>query len=420
MNDLSHSSCPLAPVDRRLCDGLDLLLETKEHYFEPDHFRISLNNTIQTLRNVTFVLQKNKSISSAFDAWYSIWQEKMRADELMKWLVTVRNIIVKQGDLKTYSLARISILESWFEQPKFEMQVDPFTRTEDLARLLSERVPKEISWDVGLLRVERRWVHDQLQEHDILDCLAHSFGILGELLIDAHNVLLNELTREQCSWFRMLKRSEGRLPPCMVAQDWDRTVWIDMRDGSVITPVTIPIKQSEEDLQKAAERYPWLKNLKRKRFESYSLEDEAAFLFQQAKKILQKDGYHLPVAFLGYPDGTRRITGLQIDDRTGKHLLMRKLAVEIEKTGAVSLILINEAWLSRGRKLPISGHAVDDPNREEVLQLIASNARGQLFVHTAVFVRDTEDKVFFTEEGRITIDALNILKPIRDAWSRMK
>jgi hypothetical protein len=338
----------------------------------------------------------------------------------MKWLVTARNIIVKEGDLKTHSMARVTIIDSWFDPPKFEMEVDPFTHTEEFARLLSERVPEGIPWDVGLLRVERRWVHDELPEHEILDCLSHSFGVLGELLFDAHNVLLDEQSREQCPWFAMLKGIAGKLPPCMVAQDWDRTVWIDLHDSSVMTPVAIPMKQSEEDLRRAAERYPGVKDLKGKLSATSSLEGEAAVLFEQAKNILQKDGYHSPIALIGYPDGTKRTSQLQMEDRTAKHLLMRKLAVEIEKTGADSVILINEVWLSRGRKLPRSGHACDDPNREEALKLIAADAHGQLFGYTAVFVRDAKDKIRFTEERRTTTDVMNLLQPIRDAWNRMK
>ena len=44
--DLSNSCCPLASVDRRLRDSLVLLREIKAKYFDPDGFRINLNNAI--------------------------------------------------------------------------------------------------------------------------------------------------------------------------------------------------------------------------------------------------------------------------------------------------------------------------------------------------------------------------------------
>jgi hypothetical protein len=39
----------------------------------------------------------------------------MKSDPLMRWLVEARNRIEKQGDLKTYSSARVSVLAGWNE-----------------------------------------------------------------------------------------------------------------------------------------------------------------------------------------------------------------------------------------------------------------------------------------------------------------
>ena len=421
MSNLNQSPCALASPDRRLCDGLNLLVETKQNYFDPDSFRMSLNNTIQTLRNVTFVLQNTKSSFPTFDKWYLPWQELMKADNLMKWLITSRNIIAKQGDLETRSLTRINIVESWFDPPRFEMEVPPFTRTEDFARLLSERVPRGIPWDAGLLRVERRWIHDALPTHEILDSLVHSFDVLSELLFDAHNVLLDQQSRTQCPWFGTLETTAGRVSPCTLAQDWDRTVWLDLRDGAVMIPVTAPMTQSEEDLRETVGRYHGAENLKQKLTAASSLEERAAFWFEVAKDVLKTDGYHLPTTLLGNPDGRMTINQLHMEDRTAKHLILRKVAAEVERTGADSVILINEAWLSRRGTLPTFGYAVDDPNREEVLQLIAADAQGNVVAHNAVFVRDVENRIQFTEEVRTTTNIVaNLLQPIMDVWERRR
>jgi hypothetical protein len=40
-----------------------------------------------------------------FEEWYGAWQEKMRADERMRWLVEARNTVEKQGDLDLHSIA---------------------------------------------------------------------------------------------------------------------------------------------------------------------------------------------------------------------------------------------------------------------------------------------------------------------------
>ena len=76
----SNNICPLNATEKRLTDCLNLFIETKNNYFDPEVFRLKLNNCIQTLRTVTFILQKNRSVFSEFDSWYKQWQDKMRND----------------------------------------------------------------------------------------------------------------------------------------------------------------------------------------------------------------------------------------------------------------------------------------------------------------------------------------------------
>jgi hypothetical protein len=176
MEQNSKNICTFSSVERRLADCLDLFMKTKSSYFDPDAFRLNLNNCIQTLRTVTFVLQKQKSISTKFDSWYEQWQNRMRGDPILKWLLKARNTIVKEGDLSTLSFARASIVESWFGAPILEMEVPPSTKTEDMAQLLAHQASKGI-FVVGLLRLERRWVDSELPAHEILESIAHSFQL---------------------------------------------------------------------------------------------------------------------------------------------------------------------------------------------------------------------------------------------------
>jgi hypothetical protein len=272
----NQEMCLLVAPERRLFDSLNLWIETKKSYFQPDQFRLDLNNTIQALRNVTFLLQKIKPHFPIFEEWYSTWQNIMRADHLMRWLVEARNVIVKEGDLETYSIARVSVVDSWFEPPKFEMLVPPFTKTEDFALILQKTAPQGILWDVGLLRVERRWVDSRLPKQEILETLAHSFKVLSQLLFEAHEKLIDEESRNICPWFASQDISRGLLPPCMLGQDWDRTIWVDIRDGSILIPEMLPVVLSPDDLQEAKERYLCSEKVKIELTEVKNLSDEAA------------------------------------------------------------------------------------------------------------------------------------------------
>lgn len=88
MNDAEHEyRCPLSAVDRRLADVHQHWHDAERGYFDPERFRIAIQTTIQTLRTVTFILQSNKRLFNNFDSWYESWQQKLRADPLMRWMV---------------------------------------------------------------------------------------------------------------------------------------------------------------------------------------------------------------------------------------------------------------------------------------------------------------------------------------------
>ena len=81
-----------------------------------------MQNVIQSLRSVTFILQSHKAKIPNFVQWYGNyvdekhgkrgeWQNRLYADPLMRWIVDARNKIEKQGDLESRSFVRAEIIE---------------------------------------------------------------------------------------------------------------------------------------------------------------------------------------------------------------------------------------------------------------------------------------------------------------------
>jgi hypothetical protein len=99
------AACPLAAVDQRLADGHRFWHQAETVYFDPDGFRLAAQSAIQTLRSVTFILQKNKHAIAGFGQWYEGWQKRLRADELMRWIVDARNRIEKGGRSRNAQLS---------------------------------------------------------------------------------------------------------------------------------------------------------------------------------------------------------------------------------------------------------------------------------------------------------------------------
>ena len=116
-----EATCPLAAVDQRLADAHKLWHQAEAAYFDPDGFRLAVQNAIQSLRSVTFILQNHKAVIPNFTQWYGDyvdetrgkrgeWQNRLRADPLMRWMVEARNKIEKRGDLELIvSCARRSL-----------------------------------------------------------------------------------------------------------------------------------------------------------------------------------------------------------------------------------------------------------------------------------------------------------------------
>lgn len=414
----NNFKCPLLATEQRLSDCLSLLLETRNNYFTPNSFRLSLNNCIQTERNVTWVLQKAKPQFSNFDTWYGNWQEKMQEDTILKWLVNARNIVVKEGDLSTLSKLRVAVVETWYAPPYLEIEIPPLTDTEDYVKKLASKIPSNLNLKVGLLRVERLWIDEQLKECEILEALSHVVIFLLDLVLDAHKELLYKKDLLECPWYTDHDTHKRRYIDCIKPQDWDRTIWLDLNTGQKLSFVDIHVDRVDAD--KVKRHYALPQQHKAKRKPPENLKDEADFLFQTAKNILTVDGYHMPIAVVGYSTGHRAIVGLQMLNRAEKHLAIRKLASDIEKTGATSVVLINESWIADFTHYRLTPTGVESPTLREALQLVAANKKGETYTKKVFFTRDERGKVNLGKEFDLSPQVVNILAPIKEVWNKRR
>jgi hypothetical protein len=415
VNKRNNQLCPLSSAEQRVSDCLSLWLETKANYFDPNAFRLSLNNCIQTERNVTWVLQKTKKQFANFDSWYDTWQKKMQEDKIMKWLTIARNIVVKEGDLSTLSKLRIEVVETWFASPYFEMAIPPLTDTEEFAKILAKNAPDNIDFKVGLLRVERLWIDEQLKECELLEALSHAFILLFDLVIDAHEHLSFDKELKKCHWYAYQNTNKDEYVSHTKAQEWDRTIWLDLKTGQRLRPLERPIERiDDEDVKK---HYPTLMQISSVK-EITNLNQEAIFLFNAAKEILITDGFHLPTAILGYPNGHKEVVGLEIFNRTEKHLAIRKLAADIEKAGATSVVLINEVWVSKTDNYQLTPTGVDSPTLREALLVIAVNEKGEIYTRRVFFTKNKDGKVILGKEVNPSHEIINLIAPIQEVWRK--
>jgi len=415
MNTLKD--CILCSAENRWFDCWNLWIQTSQNYFNPESFRLNLNNCIQSLRTITWILQKSKSKIPYFDKWYGEWQVKMKTDPILEWAVDARNTIVKEGDLIIHSKARIAIIKNWFTPPILELDVPPFSNTNDFEKILSKRLSVKQSSLDGLLRVERRWVDSKLPKNELLDALAHTFRFLSEIILDAHESVLSAEDVKKCSWYHVYKPQHKEIHSSMSSIDWNRTIWIDLKSNQIVHVEEKKRKISKKSLKKAKERYSNCLESIIKIKESRGLIEEAKVFFKMAKEILIKDGHHSPIAILGYPNREQRLCPLKFDDRTEKKLVIYKLANIIKNTEATSLILINEAWVAPETNFKLTPNSMESSERLEALALFAIDAKGNEY-HCGIVFEKKDNKIIFKEESEFNFKKYNInmLLPIKAVW----
>jgi hypothetical protein len=381
--------CPLAEVDKRLSDTHRLWHRTNESYFDPEEFRINLNSLIQTARTVTFILQKNKDKIPRFETWYASHQAAMKADPTMRWLVDARNEIEKEGDLATKSLVRVEIVASHLNEfPVMQVEAHLFDDVNSLFKKVPRYALKEQVLKHGLLQIERKWVHDKLPDTELLEALAHAYGVMSKIVADAHKQIgLPEpfiTGLEECA---ETKHVDGRLP-CMNSPGEVRTTRIHLADGSKLSVVKKSIKLDSEGLEDRLKQH--YGRLPAQRDEGATpFEKQCYSFFNIGRMMMEKDHYHDSLVFL-MKDGRVQPMLTPARDRQEKYMLSRMIADEVQKMGADAVITIGEVWVSAVpfNELKPFQYPSDMKGRKEGLMLTGVTKLGEIFSLTADITRD--------------------------------
>lgn len=410
--------CPLHAVHARLFEAHRHWHHAADAYADPDGFRTYLNACVQALRNVTFVLQKQKSNLPAFEDWYRQWQEHLKTDPILCWVVTARNQIVKQGDLETKSVARVALVSSYADPPHTEFEVKPSTPTPAILEMLMATKPKDLPeelLDTGFLKVERRWVVQDLPDHELLDALAHAFGVLRSLVRDAHRLLASVRSGPSSDASAPADVVEGP-PGCMIATQELRTACVDARTGQVLQLQRRPGRFIPPEVVRSHYGALDLSSL-RKRTGS-RLRDLAEFFFGLGKRILERDGFHHPIVFL-LSKTEMHTCSLQFEDQTDKYVVWRAVAADVERVGATTIIAVAESWSAPFDPKHPQRHAVDSPDRTEGLAVNAASEGGEHLSIACHFER-VDGKIVFGETIRDTDGSIGMFFPIYEVWSRSK
>jgi hypothetical protein len=420
--------CPIRATHRRLRDAHTLWHQALEHYHDAERFRANLNATLEALRNTTFALQKEKSVFSDFDEWYKPWQKKLQDDVTSRWLNAARVTVVHQGDLDSYSFAEIRLVTSQ-EQVLSTVSVPIQTPSRLILQnpaLLDLLDPlRKASWqseDAALL-IERRWSTKELQGREILSALAHVYGLLADLVLDAH-CHLGHLscipTESPHQDFPSAYDRTGMLR-CMIASAEARTERFKQSTQEQLVPCS-SVVPTEIDPKEVMERYGIDDRLPIGEIQKLDPLALAEKLLFHAKRVLRRDKHHDRMMFIRDGQGEWHHHTLIAADRTEKYLLMQLVAQFVESRGCDAVIEIGEMWTAKiSRGFPaFSGDVESIPGKGEALAVMVATRDGLLRRYMTPVTRGRFGGIKLGDTAQAEGKWLPYFRPIIEVWNRQR
>lgn len=424
--DTDYSVCPIPTTHRRLVDAHVLWHQALDSYKDPERFRANLNATLQALRNITFALQSEKAAFGDFDPWYEPWQRRLAADSIATWVKNSRNRVVKQGELETNSTAIVRLL-TWKDDILAEVKIPPLTpdslilENVPLVKLIGEATIPPGDVADAAVAIERRWSITDLEGREVLDALAHAYGLLSELVLDAHL----HLGRSTCigspgghSHF-VSKYHRTAVLECMAVAVENRTSRFTPGGEAIISTAMVP--PSHVTPADAAARYGISHGDRVADWEKMDPLLVAERVLFQAKRTLRRDKFHARIVFVRDGAGRWHQLGFVARNRTEKHLIIRMVAAFVERVGADALIDVGEVWTlseQQANTLATLSSIEHVPGRGEALQVLVATREGALKAFDTPFTRGPFGGIRLQDTIVLENQAPYYLQPIIEVWRR--
>lgn len=418
-----------------------------ENYTDPEEYLPDLNAAIQAARNVTFALQKVKSVVADFDEWYAPWQATLRADPVMAWMHDARTRLVHTGDLEARSTTRVRVVNSYidatdeiieeFAGPLSSPDAERGQRAEadgeqastatmtvgEIVGTLRERGYPEGLLAEATVSVERRWEEAGLANRELHGALAHAYAVLANILRDAHDQVGADCRHTYGCADSMPVAAMGasiRPPRCMTTTRERRTLVVDLVTGEPsgdgvmgrlsggFPPEAIPPKYLRE-----------LGRPTTPRGRPATILDLLPDFMESAKAILRTGDAHgwLIMYFRGLTIVDRAF--LESENAQQKRRLAQQVAVQAIEAGATGIVEAGEVWMGLAPSDGSFRRPADDPARREAVSISVELASGLTRQALIPFERPEGlgGPVIFGETHFVDDVQNNFLAPLRALWA---
>lgn len=408
--------CPMPGAHRRLMDCHAQWHRLHEEYFNPHGFRIMLNALVPNLRNVTWLLQKQKKELVDFDDWYARFQQQSGSSEIMRWVVKSRNRITKEADLELHSELQIVWQQDWLQRVLGTSAKFPPRMT---VREILDDVVRRYRPPGGTVTVRRRWVDAALPEWELLDATGEVYARLAALLAEGHQAAGVQkcdlsVRDEECVTAHL--KSSGTMPHCMLVAKDDLEAHFDVLKGVQIESYNLTIERDAAGTKRALERYG-----KRPEPHSGNPIDAVPWHMANARLLMEKDGFHETFAFLYRGDKIVQLGTLVFDSQGTKILSFEKLANQAKAMKADGIVVTSESWFAKptGKEQELGTlffPARDRLDRLEALTVYAATRDGRRAGQMSMVTRDPNGQTTCSDPQDVEYAVAHTLAPVLRMW----
>jgi hypothetical protein len=216
-----------------------------DEYHNPVRFIAQADALIQALRNFTFFLQSKKNGIENFDSWYLPWQELMKNNPYMRFIVEMRNSIVKQG-INTAKSHALIVLFTDYKQTLLERRLDIYTTTNEIRSELTKITRKSPWLKHATGEIHRLYIFNYAKKDDleVVDTLFYCTVFINELFDDFKNFMTAGSVRSEL--------------PKVVAPSVDVSdlkITFRMRDGVKVSKEVIRVDRNEDAIKAYRKKY---------------------------------------------------------------------------------------------------------------------------------------------------------------------
>jgi hypothetical protein len=382
-------TCPFPDSHRRLDDTHAEWHDALDAYFDPHKFRRTYNSFLTSVQSTIDTVSRKKRIHPEGQQILAAWEASVASDRIQRWADRARNLVVHEADLTLHSSAWTEYTDPAHDTVVKRLDVSPSTDNDEILSSFLMNKPENIRG--GIVRVSRKWVANNLPDHELLEAGTRLYTNVARLVSAFHS------DAADCSDLSLPSRechpdsADFRTPACM---NWTPQAPITRTiDVATRHELALKVRAIERDPTFTSETF-------HKHYgEYFSLHGDpiqvAPRHLRSASLFLTVDGEALPWMVLY--KGAEQIDAFQLgaDSAASKIAMFNTLAERVRTTGADGFMWTSEIWTPQGLEPQRKVHQHDEtfyhvqPDRGEALVVAAATKDGRRLMMLRQFTRDT-------------------------------